>query len=260
MKLLLTISILCGIAIHSRAQKEISFETKREISWAAVDRAGDLFLVCKDGLVMKHTKELKQIGAHNFSTQPTLLDPLDGVQAFYFDEATSVYGNLSSDLSSVTKNIIDPAFAVRPWLVCPSLHELWILDSADFSIKKTKMKSAAISLESVLIHLPSKKVEDYFYMREYQNYLFLLDKKAGIHVYNGLGRYVKTIGESGITYFSFFGEEVYYQKNQQLFLTDLYTNEKRTVELPKPARFALLCDDYIYLVNDHSVTVVAFKQ
>ena len=260
MKSSLTIALICTSALASFAQKKISFETTSEIVWAGVDRPGDLFLLLATGEVVKYDKDGKKIGSHGFQTPPTLLDPLDGVQAFYFDEATGMFGNISSDLSSVCKHPVDPAFAVRPWLVCPSLHELWILDSADFSIKKTKMKSAAISIESVLIHLPSKHIEDFIYMREYQNYLFLLDKKAGVHVYNSLGKFVKTVGEGGMTYFNFFGEEVYFMKNRQLLLTDLYTNDKRTLDLPVSCRFALLRDDYLYAVDTNKVTVLEFKQ
>ncbi len=238
---------------------KVSFETRAEIVWAGVDRPGDLLLILKSGEVVKYDKDGKKIGAHGFQTPPTLLDPLDGVQSFYFDETGENYGNLSSDLSTASKHVVDPAFAVRPWLVCPSLHELWILDSADFSIKKTKMKSSAISLESALIHLPSKQIKDYIYMREYQNYLFLLDKNSGIHIYNSLGKFVKTIAEKDLGYFSFFGEEIYYLKDKQLYLTDLYTNEKRTLPIPINCRFALLRDDLLYAVEANRVTVFEFK-
>jgi hypothetical protein len=251
--------LLCAAVTHAFAQATHTFETTSEIVWAGVDRPGDLFLVLKTGEVVKYNKDGQKIGVHGFQSPPTLIDPLDGVQSFYFDEAGTDYGNLSADMTSASRHVVDPAFAVRPWLVCPSLHELWILDSADFSIKKTKMKSSAISLENVLIHLPSKQIEDYIYMREYQNYLFLLDKNAGIHIYNSLGKFVKTVGEKDITYFSFFGEEIYYLKNKQLYLTDLYTNEKRTLQVPIACRFALLRDDYLYAVEGNKVTVFAFK-
>ncbi len=252
-------ALACPDNVAFAQTSKVSFETSSEIMWAGVDRPGDLLLVLKTGEVVKFDKDGKKIGAHGFQIAPTLLDPLDGVQSFYYEETGEHYGNLSSDLSSATKHVVDPAFAVRPWLVCPSLHELWILDSADFSIKKTKMRSTAISLEGVIIHLPSKQIKDYIYMREYQNYLFLLDKNAGIHIYNSLGKFVKTIGEKDLGYFSFFGEELYYLKNKQLYLTDLYTNEKRTLPVPVSCRFALLRDDYLYAVDANRVTVFEFR-
>ena len=171
----LSVSFLLPSFLQAQ-NKNITWEAGAEIQWAGVDRAGDLLLVLQTGEVQKINKEGKKIGSYRFKTPPTLLDPLDGAQSFYYLQKENVYGNLSSDLSTSTPHPLDAAFAISPWMVCPSLHELWILDSADFSIKKTKLNSTGISLEAALKHLPRKKVEDYIYMREYQNYLFLLDK------------------------------------------------------------------------------------
>ncbi len=162
-------------------------------------------------------------------------------------------------MSEVTQYQLDPSFAVSPWLVCPSLHELWMMDSSDFSIKKTKMRSTSISLESILIHLPSKKIRDYTYMREYQNYLFLLDKNAGIHVYSGLGKFIKTIGQKDLAYFNFLGEEIYFMREKQLVFIDLFSEETRSLPLPITCKFALLNDDRLYSVEANRVTITDFK-
>ena len=251
--------IFQGLPSVLAQNKKITFETTAEIIWSGVDRAGDLFLVLKTGEVQKFNKGGKRIGSHGFKVAPTLLDPLDGVQSFYYLRDDRIFGNLSFDLSSVSQHPIDPAFAISPWLVCPTLHELWILDSSDFSIKKTKMNSASISLEKALKHLPFKKVTDYIFMREYQNYLFLLDKNEGVHLFNSLGNYVKTMGEKEMRSFGFLGEELYYLKDNVLILIDLYTNERRTLPLPALSRNALLTDDTMYVVAANSVMILDFK-
>lgn len=259
-KLSFAIALIVGSAFIVHAQsKTIQFETDAEVVWAGVDRPGDLFLVLVTGEVQKFDKEGKKKGSHGFATPPTLLDPLDGIQSFYYLRNENQYGNLSTDLVDRSQHHLDPSFAIRPWLVCPSLHELWILDSADFSIKKTKLNSTGISLESALKHLPDKGISDYTYLREYQNYLFLLDRNAGIHLFNTLGKFVKTLGEKQLTYFNFLGEEIYFITGKELTLVDLYTNEKRTLPLPGECRFALLTDDRIYAVGASSVTVFKFK-
>ncbi|NOT77079.1 MAG: hypothetical protein HOP08_19315 [Cyclobacteriaceae bacterium] len=254
---LITLILIPGAIAQNN--KKITFETKGDIIWAGVDRPGDLFLVLQTGEVLKYDKQGKKIGSHSFKGPPTLLDPLDGVQSFYYMVDGNHYGNISSDLMEVTKFPLDPAFAINPWLVAPSLHELWILDSADFSIKKTKMKSSSISLEAILIHLPTKKVKDYVYMREYQNYLFLLDKNSGIHLYNALGKFVKTFGEKDLTYFNFLGEEIYFMKDKQLIFLDLFNDERRFVPLPMACKFALINEDKLYAVESNRVTILDFK-
>jgi len=230
-----------------------------DIVWAGVDRAGDLFVVLTTGEVRKIDKTGKVIGTHRFAEPPTLLDPIDGVRSFFYQRKGHRYGFMSYDFSSIDENELDPSFAINPWLVCPALHELWILDSADFSIKKTRMNSMAISLEKTLKHLPDKKMEDYVALREYQNYLFLLDRSAGVHVFNALGMYVRTLGEKNMDYFSFLGEELYYIKEKEGVFIDLYTQEKRTLSLNSSYRFILLNDDTLYGILGREIHIAPFK-
>lgn len=237
--------------------KTITLEA--EITWAGVDRAGDLFVVLTTGEVKKVDKTGQVIGTHRFSAPPTLIDPIDGVRSFFYQRKGNRYGFMSYDFTTIDEKELDPAFAINPWLVCPALHELWILDSADFTVKKTRMNSMAISLENTLKHLPDKKMEDYIALREYQNYLFLLDRTAGVHVFNPLGMYMRTLGEKGMRSFSFLGEELYYVKEKEVILIDLYTRERRSLPLDQPFHFVLFNDDTLYGVLRNTITISPFK-
>jgi len=76
------------------------------------------------------------------------------------------------------------------------LHELWMMDSSDFSLRKTKMRHQHFPRVGH-DHLPSKKIKDYTYMREYQNYLFFFywtGMRAFIFT-AAWGNLIKTIGE-----------------------------------------------------------------
>lgn len=249
--------LLSGVTAWAQPiPKPISVDS--DIVWAGVDRPGDLFVVLASGEVQKYDKTGKKIGSHRFKAPPTLLDPLDGVQSFFYQRAGNQYGTLSYDFSTVNEKLLDPSFAISPWLVCPALHELWILDSADFTIKKTTMHAMTISLESALKHLPDKKISDYLSMREYQNYVFLLDQSAGVHMFNPLGRFVRTLGEAGMRYFNFLGEELYFVSGNHLVFIDLYTAERRTQPLQIPCTFALLNDDKLYAISARSVTILPY--
>lgn len=248
-----------GVVTLQAQSKTTTIETTAEIVWAGVDRSGDLFLVLKTGEVQKYDKDGKRFGSHVFKVPPRLFDPLDGAQSFYYLVKDNIYGNLSSDLSTITKNLLDPSFAIHPWLVCPALHELWILDSADLSLKKTKLLATSIVFETSIKQLSLKKPADYVYMREYQNYLFLLDKNTGIHMFNGLGKHIKTIVENDLGYFSFLGEEIYFIKGNQVILTDLYTDERRMFPVPIPCHFVLLTDDRLFAVDVKKVSIFDFK-
>ncbi len=239
------------------AQTPVTVTLHEDILWAGIDRPGDLFVLLSGGAVVKYDKTGKKVGEHRFDHPPTLIDPLDGAQSFYYQRKGHHYGTLSYDFESVTDKVLEPAFAINPWLVCPALKELWILDSADFSIKKTTSTSSAISLETTLKHLPDKRMTDYVSLREYQNYVFLLDQSAGVHMFNPIGKFVRTFGEKGMNYFNFLGEEMYFISGGQLVFIDLYTSERRTESLPATkARFALINDDRMYLVGDRKIEIV----
>lgn len=244
-------------AILSAQTKTLTFDT--EIVWAGVDRAGDLFVTLSNGDVKKIDKTGKIIGTHRFDAPPTLIDPIDGVRSFFYLRKGNRYGFMSYDFSSVDEKELDPSFAINPWLVCPALHELWILDSADFTIKKTRMNSMAISLESTLKHLPDKRMEDYVSLREYQNYLFLLDRSAGVHVFNALGLYVRTLGEKDMGYFSFLGEELYYVNGKEVVFIDLYSRERRTLALDQSFQFVLFNDDTLFGAVGKEIHLAPFK-
>jgi len=229
-----------------------------EIVWAGVDRPGDLFVLLANGEVQKYEKTGKRVGTYRFQQLPSLIDPLDGVRSFFYQRHQQQYGWLSYDFTTVDAKKLDPAFAISPWLVCPALHELWILDSADFTIKKTRMNSMAISLEETLKHLPEKKIADYLAIREYQNYVFLLDRSAGVHVFNSLGRFVRTLGTKGMEYFNFLGEEMYYVSGKDLVMIDLYTLDQRTLALPAPYRFALLNENRVYGILGKEIHITAY--
>lgn len=248
---------LSFLSYGQNTPKPITVEA--DIVWAGIDRPGDLFVVLSNGDVQKYEKTGKKVGSHRFNLPPTLVDPLDGVSSFFYQRTGHRYGSMSYDFSSVDEKSLDPSFAISPWLVCPALHELWILDSADFTIKKTRMNAMTISLESTLKHLPDKKMEDYLAMREYQNYVFLLDRSSGVHIFNPLGRYIRTLGERGMQYFNFLGEEMYYVRRRELVFIDLYTQERRTMTLDMEFQFALLNDDRLYGIRGREIHIIPFK-
>jgi hypothetical protein len=237
----------------------IRYTAEAEIIWAGVDRASDLIIQLKSGVVEKINLAGKRVGRYKFDQVPTLIDPLDGAQAFFYQRNFGKYGTLSSDLAFATLVDLEPFLAVTSWLAAPMLHELWIVDAGDFTLKKISSRCSAIAWEVAMSAIVSHNAEDLIYMKEYQNYVFLLDRSAGIHVFNSLGKFLKTIGEKGISYFGFIGEEIYYTKGGQLILTDLYSGEVRTMALLGSSQFYLLVDELLYAVAGKEIQIIHFK-
>lgn len=233
------------------AQKQVaSLELPADVSFATVDRPGDLYVIMKNGDAVKFDKNAQQIGKKKFSTLPTIFDPKDGTRAFAYYRSLQAIESITPDLSFGEFTPLHPEFAVNAWLVCPSKNEFWILDGADFSLKKTKDKGTAIAYESAFT-----KEKDPTYMREYLNFLFVLDN--GIHVLNNLGKKIRKI-DTNVTDFGFLGEELYYVSGPSLQFVDLYTTEKRNLPLPHTAQFAFLTDDRMILIDGKKVEFFEF--
>jgi hypothetical protein len=241
------------------AQKKVAdAQVSGQIAYACVDRPGDLYIILADGSALKFDKNAKQIGQKKFASVPTIFDPKDGTRAFaYFRDSQTIH-SIAPDLSYSDISPLHPEFAVSAWMVCPSKNEMWILDAADITMKKTKDKGAAIAYESSFAKGESD-VKKISYMREYLNFLFVLDDENGIHVLNNLGKDIRRIETRGVPWFSFLGEEIYFPSGKTLQLVDLYTTEKREIELPHEALFAFLTDDRMILVGEKSVEFYEFK-
>lgn len=235
-------------------KKVASVDLPVTVAFAGVDRPGDLYVVMSNGDARKFDKDGKVIGEHKFKTMPTIFDPRDGTRAFAYYRETQTIESIAPDLSFADATALHPEFAVSAWLVCPSKNELWILDGADLSLKKTKEKGTAIAYEANFTK--EGDIKKIGYMREYLNFLFVLD--SGIHILNNLGNEILLL-EDNPPYFSFLGEEIYYPTADGLFMIDLYTTDTRKIPLPHKAQFALLTDERMILVDGKTIEIFEFK-
>lgn len=238
------------------AQKKVaSVDVPSGVIYAAVDRPGDLYVILDNGEAIKFDKNGKQIGKRKFQGVPTLFDPRDGTRAFAYFRDSQTIESITPDLSYSDSSPVHPEFAVSTWLVCPSKNEFWLLDSADVSVKKTKEKGTAIAYEAAFLE---KDVKNIIYMREYLNFLFVLDGGSGVHVLNNLGKTIRRIDNNNAPYFGFLGEEIYYPAGNSLELVDLYNTEKRKIDLPHAAQFAILTDERLILVQGQKIEFFEF--
>jgi len=250
----LLIAVVCS-AVCFGQKKVASVDITGDVAYAAVDRPGDLYVIMTNGEALKFDKAGKQIGKKKFKSVPTIFDPKDGTRAFAYFRDTQTLESIAPDLSFTDSTPVHPEFAVSAWMVCPSKNEFWILDSADFSLKKTKGRGTSIAYESPFNDTNAENVQ---YMREYLNFLFILDKQKGIFIQNNLGKTIHKIESKELPYFSFLGEEIYYPSGNSLQLIDLYTTEKRQIALPYPAQFAFLTDDRMILVGNKKIEFFEF--
>lgn len=248
--------LLVASAAQAQPKPVATVELGSPIAFASVDRPGDFYVGLGNGELRKFDKNGKQLGA--LQAPPlTLFEAGDGTKSFGFIRQSQQVLSIAYDLRAFQSTAVHPEFAVNPWLVCPSRSEQWILDSADVSLKKTRGNITSIAFESSWTSRPTS-VTDIVYMREYLNFLFILERGKGIHIINSLGKEVRRIADADITGFNFLGEELYYVKGSKLVLTDLYTTETREIGLPAPANYVFLTDDRMAVVTGTTLSLYPF--
>lgn len=254
--------IILLTSVSTFAQKKIkSLEVSDTIISAAVDRPGDIYLVTKEGQIQKFDKDGKLIIMYKQQGPPTLFDPRDGARLFAYFREHQQYNYYTPSFEITSSFRIDPAFAIQPWLICPSgEHKLWVLDGADHSFKKINAKQNEVEMEVLIDSSIIQNAATFTIIREYQGFVFLLNPHKGIYIFNSLGKHIKTIEEPGIYHFNFLGEELYFLKNAtQLKFFNLFTAESREITLEKRSRIALLTDERLFLVSYKSVEIFEFK-
>jgi hypothetical protein len=185
--------------------------------------------------------------------RPTLFDPRDGSRLFAYYREQQRYAYVSA-LQELSSHPLDSAFAIEPWLVCPSGdYNVWIADAADNTLKKlntaTSRVDAEIDFRSDVSAIP--------FMREYQGFLFVLHPSRGIMVFSAMGRELRTLGKGNISWFNFLGEELYYPEEGQLTFFNLFNTETRTMKLPAKAVYSLVTDTRVYSVSHNTVEIFA---
>jgi hypothetical protein len=243
------------------AQKKIkSLEVSDTVISASVDRPGELYIITKYGQFQKFDEDGKLIVLYKNEKVPTLFDPRDGSRLFAYYREIQQYDYMTPSFSTMSSFRIDSAFAIQPWLMCTSGdHKLWVLDGADHSLKKLSAKATEVEVE---VNIDSTIINDaraFTRMREYQNFVFLLNPQKGIFIFNSLGQHIKTIDARGIHNFHFLGEELYYYKNGMLKFFNLFSAETREIS-PGPLKGEiLLTDRRMFVIHHRSIDIYEYK-
>jgi len=255
-----TILLLTLLQVTALAQKKIkTLEVSDTIVSAWVDRPGELYILTKHGQLQKFDANGKVLSLYSDHPAPTLFDPHDGSRLFAYFRATRQYDLMSPTLQIMQTFTIDSAAAIDPWLACMAGdYDVWILDAADWSMKKINTRIGSVVAEELL---PAKtgRVKDHsIFMRSYQGFVFLLDTTEGILIFNSVGKHIKTLPVKNIQYFNFLGEELYYLEGDKLKFFDLFTAESREQKLPSTGNsIALLTDERLFLIRKNTIDIMS---
>jgi hypothetical protein len=224
-----------------------------------IDRAGDIYIQFQSGKIEKWNASGSKISDTQPAVPLTSFDPTNAMRLLGFQRNSQTVTWFYPDLTVYEQFALEPAFAIEPWLICASgERDYWIADAADQSFKKIHAADQTVMREFKLpVGVPP--IKQITAVREYQNFLFLLDPDTGLQVLNSFGKLIRTIAGKDITHFQFLGEELFYQQAQHVVFFDLFTAEIRTMNLPDQADVTLLSDERMFLLKGNSLKIFEFK-
>lgn len=242
--------------------KELNFTS---ISTVSVDRLGNFYFVLASGVMQKFDPDGNLLDETTKSVSPlTLLEPWNPLNIFTYSNESKKYSFWDHHLLMLEEKILEPSLSITPHLVCPDNdpHKAWILDVADFSLKKVNLTTNQIELDTPIPPDWAENNPQFVFMREYQNRVFLLDKNKGILMLNNLGKLITTIEVKGLTFFNFLGQELCYRSDNKIILLDLHTGETRIaakITDPDSILFTIITDERLVVCEKDKVVFYAIE-
>jgi len=255
MTLRFTCMLMLASVVQVTAQTKIkSIKVSDEITYATVDRPGELYITTSKGQIKRFDVEGNMVSEYN-RDPITLFDPRDGARLFAYYRKDQHYAYLNPSFETTAVHTLDSSMVIEPWLACASGdHNLWIFDAADKTLKRINVATSSIDAAIQLTDLTDLSALEY--MREYQGFLFLHHRDKGILVYSSMGRYLRSIGGKGVKSFNFIGEELYYVENSKINLFNLFTTETRELPLSGNFQFVLMTDERLYKIMGKTIEVL----
>jgi hypothetical protein len=250
----LVLLLLIVSPLFAAAQKKLTSIDINNVVSAYVDRPGDLYILHTDNKISKFDTLGMPIGNMSFEQTPTVFEPRDGARMFIYFADTKKGSFFSPETKQELS--IQNHFAVEPILATSSGdNNIWIVDKADWSIKRFDPKASKIVAEALIDRTQFEGDPKIMAIREYQNFLFVLEKNTGILIFNGLGKQIKKIEGNNIPYFNFLGEELYYKKDDKLIFYDLFDGTTHEETVDKKSLYTLLTDARKYVVYPDRIDV-----
>lgn len=225
------------------------------ITQASIDRQNHIYMANEAGEINKYDTDGKLLVTFS-PTKPatiTLLEAWQGIRVFVYYNDFQEYLLLDRFLTPTQPIKLATELAFAKLTTLAADDNIWVIDEADYSLKKWDAVQRRILVEtpfSFLSQFPELEVN---YIREYQNLLFIIDYQSGVLVFDNLGNYLKTMDYKNLTYLNFSGDQMYFLNNQHLQLVNIYNGELLEISLPMKDKFnqALLTRNRLILIADH---------
>jgi hypothetical protein len=257
----LFVLMLCSHAVSAQSLQVVRTVPIQKPVQVSLDRNGNIYISDEKGNISKYDSLGTPLTT--FSPQklgvPTMLESWYTLKvfAFYRDFQEFVLLDRFLNFTPNYKFRSDDIGFARMATMAADFN-LWVVDDADFSLKKYSPQQQDVLFQTSFDLLLSPQDYDINFMREYQNSLYINDRNSGILVFDNMGNYKKKLPFKGLTQFSFLNDELYYLQDDKIHLFNLYNFKERIIQLPAEVkvRFALINGSHLVLVEDKQMSLM----
>lgn len=236
-----------------------------QIGCVSSDSYGFIYLTDHAGNIYKLDSLGKQfvLASPPRRGQITSIEATRSVNIFVFYSDYQVYYYYDRFLMQ-SQTLTFPSAAVGfARIATPSLDQnIWLIDDQDFSLKKFNSTYSSIDINTPLDLIIDPEVYNMNCMREYQNLLFINDANSGVLVFDNMGNYKTRIPVTGLSYFSFYGDNLVYIKEGSLYLMNIYTYKEKKFTDPAfiGATAAILTNKRLHIINKDTLFIYSFDE
>jgi hypothetical protein len=256
MKLIISISFILGCTIVAYGQGRTLIKSAEMIAptEVSIDQAGNVYFSSEDGDIFRigPSLEKREIFSPPNPATTNMLEAWQGLRIFTFHKEIQQYRLINRNLSlsedySFPAGLIGFAEAATPTFD----NNIWVIDQADFSLKKYIIRSQRIASKTALDLILDMEDYEILHCREYQNRLFVSTQNKGILIFDNFGNLIKTLPYEAIGYFNFWKDVLYFIQGNKLIKINLYNNERLQTDLPEDRtwEFVLIFDQKNYLIS-----------
>ncbi|MBM3176860.1 MAG: hypothetical protein FJZ78_02540 [Bacteroidetes bacterium] len=248
-------------AAFGQADRALSLlSIEKPVFHTSIDRLGNFYFL-SEGMLTKTDGDGKVLAVRKDSIfkEGTFLEAWNPLRIILHHRRKHAGLLLGQNLESYQESVnIDPAFALAPLLIGNGLRSelVWVLDE-DYSLKEIDLANMRMLTESPSIFNAEEK-RNFFALRLYQNFLFLLEKDKGLHILSRTGKLLRTIA-TPFPVFGVLGEDFYYREQDQLTFEDIYSGDRYSVPLPENGEQVIASDERLVLVRGNKISFFKFQ-
>lgn len=252
------------LALSSLAQEEWKLLTTVQVRKAehiSSDSYNNIYIADADGIVNQYDSLGKKITffSPGKKSKITSMDGSRNVNIFLFYKNFQEFKLLNRFLTEIsTTKINNNQVGFASLGTMSPDNALWIIDEGDLSLKKINLKFNQIIINSSLLPILPRSGNEFIFthFKEYNNNLYLSDRENGIFVFDNLGNYKTLIQVSGIDYFDFRDNYLYFLDGTKLTLLNLTNGQIRIPEKEFPKKTKIIfTSQKCYILNQDQLTI-----